>query len=542
VTPGGLENLALNFLGIVVRFDEVRELVQRRLDVLVELHVGQLVALEVVVVGVVGPAGPLASALDPIEGFLDGPLGRVLVDVALAAGDLLAQLWVVGHPQHRGEGVGDADALVVDLVDQERVDAFGERSFGVVGVDIAEVDPFEAVELVDELVEPLDREVLGLRGVGREEVPQHLGLDQLQHVRDQHHVALRGGEGLAVEREPLVDHRHRRLDVHHVQRDVDAAGPGPLGVVLAERLEVDAQMIPLGDPLEAPGELTLAEADLALVAAALDGAVARLHVGTAVRDGAGLDVDAGHRLGDLAALLADRVERVVGVVDLVLVLREDIASALGVREQIGDGVVEFAPLVELGVRDDVHRNVELLGDARDQRREVLAVGLTAAEGIGDVGVGASEVLPERAGVHVAQIDDLAVEIGELPGELPKRIAVVGGEHLPDLATALAEHLGDEVAQHDLVRVAQMRDARRRDAALDDDRISRITRFDTICYPIGPENVAVARPLVGVALPENVGVVLRRDAVVGAVVRGVLTAAGHSSVRVAVRAHNSLSAQ
>ena len=56
----------------------------------------------------------------------------------------------------------------------------------------------------------LDREVARPLRILREEVPDYLGFEQVEHLRHHHDVPGRGGERLPVEREPLVHHRDRR--------------------------------------------------------------------------------------------------------------------------------------------------------------------------------------------------------------------------------------------------------------------------------------------------------------------------------------------
>lgn len=224
------------------------------------------------------------------------------------------------------------------------------------------------------------------------------------------------------------------------------------------------------------------------MATALDRLLAGLDVGTDVVDGAGVEIHApdGVRLGDVATLGADRAEGDVVVVDLLLILSEYVPCLFAVFEQVANHVVECTGFVALGVRDGFDGDIEQFGTSLDQVREMCAVGVTAAEGIGDRGVGLAEVAAERAGVDLTEADDVAVEIGEFSGHLPERIAVVGGEDLSDRPPALAQCLGDEVAACDLVHVAEMGHARRRDAALDDDRVAGVALFDRVGDGFGPE--------------------------------------------------------
>ncbi|EMA52267.1 hypothetical protein C451_11995 [Halococcus thailandensis JCM 13552] len=301
-------------------------------------------------------------------------------------------------------------------------------------------------------------------------------------------MAGRRRERLAVEREPLVGHRHRRGVVEDGPGDVRAARPRALGVVLAERFEIDVEHLPLGGPLEAPREFSFLESGGPLVATALDRLLAGLDVGTDVVDGAGVEIHTfdGVRLRDVATLGADRAEGDVVVVDLLLILCEHVPCLLAVFEQVVNDVVERTGFVAFGVRDGLDGDIEQFGAPLDQIREMCAVRLTAAEGIGDRGVGLAEVAAERAGVDLAEPDDVTVEVGELAGHLPERIAIVGGEDLSDRPAPLAESLGDEVAACDLVHVAEMGDARRRDAALDDDRVVGLALVDHVGDGFGPE--------------------------------------------------------
>ncbi len=195
------------------------------------------------------------------------------------------------------------------------------------------------------------------------------------------------------------------------------------------------------------------------MATAIDGPIAGVHVGTAVVDGAGfsrIEIDARHRLGELATLLADRIERdVVGVrIDLVLVLRENVACAIPMLEDEAGHGLELAGLVQVRVRDELDRRADRVGAVLNDRREVVAVGLTAPERVRDVGVGRAEVATERAGVDLAEVDQVPLEVTEGSRELPEGVAVVGGEDLPDLVAPIPKHFGDEIPAHDLVDVAR----------------------------------------------------------------------------------------
>ncbi len=383
---------------------------------------------------------------------------------------------------------GMPNPLFPRFVHDHRVHPLGERPFALVGVLLAEVNPLEAVELVHEQVEAVDVEVTRLVRVLGEEVSQHLGFEQFQHLGDEDDVALRGGERLAVEREPLVGHRNRRFEVHHVPGDVLAARPRPFRVVLAERFEVHAERLPLGGPLEAPREFPVPQGRRAFVSTAVDDVVARLQVGADVLDGARVHVELRHRLRHLAALLADGVERDVLLVHLVLILREHLARLLGFSRRSAGHVLELAGRVHLGVRHHVDGDAQEVRTPLDELREVFAVGLTAVERVRDVGVRFPEVASERSRVHVAQFDDVAVQVGEFSGKLSERVPVVGGEDLSNLVAPVAKHLGDEVASHDFVDVAEMGDARRRDAALDDDGVVGVSRLDSVGHLVGPEDV------------------------------------------------------
>jgi len=77
-----------------------------------------------------------------------------------------------------------------------------------------------------------------------------------------------------------------------------------------------------------------------------------------------------------------------------------------------DGVVELPRFVEVGVRDELDGNPEGLGAVLQDSREVRSIGVTAAEGVGDVGVGFAQIPPECTGVDLAQTDDIPVQIRE----------------------------------------------------------------------------------------------------------------------------------
>jgi len=265
-----------------------------------------------------------------------------------------------------------------------------------------------------------------------------------------------------------------------------------LRVVLAERLEVDAEHVPLAGPLQPPRELPLAERGSPLVAAPFDGIVADVHVGTDVLDSLGVEVDARDRLRDLPALATHRIERDVLAVDLVLILREHLANAVKVREDPPSHVVEGAVGVQLRVRDHLDRNLQSVGIGLQQGGEVGGVRVALAERVRNRGVRLPEVPAERARVDLAEPHDLPVGVRQLPRDLAERVLVVGGEHLPDFVAALAQHRRDEVPSHDLVEVAEVCDPpRRRDAALDHDRLVRVARLDLVGDHVSPEG---AEPL------------------------------------------------
>ena len=264
-------------------------------------------------------------------------------------------------------------------------------------------------------------------------------------------------------------------------------------MVLAERLEVHAEGVPLCGPLEAPRELPLPERGGSLVAAAVNGVVAGLDVLADVVDGAGLEVDAGDGLGEVPAVVTPGEEGDVLVVDLVLEAGEDLACGLAVREDATDLLVEPAALVESGVGDDVDGDADRAGGSLEQFGEVVAVGVTAAERVRDVGVRPAEVPPEGAGVDLAETDDVPLEVGQRPRELPEAVAVVGREHLPDLAAVVPERIGDEVAAHYLVEVPEVRDAGRRDPALDHDGVVGVALEYLVGGGVGPEGALAAGP-------------------------------------------------
>ena len=128
-----------------------------------------------------------------------------------------------------------------------------------------------------------------------------------------------------------------------------------------------------------------------------------------------------------------------------------------------------------------------------------AVRLHFSEGVRDVGVRRPEVPAECPGVDLAETDELPVVVRERARHLPEGVSVVAGEHLSDLVAAFAQGLGDEVAPHYLVEVAEVRDARRRDATLDDNRRVRVagpgcqlsldSALYLVCDLVGPERVA-----------------------------------------------------
>ncbi len=127
-----------------------------------------------------------------------------------------------------------------------------------------------------------------------------------------------------------------------------------------------------------------------------------------------------------------------------------------------------------------------------------AVGITAAEWVRNIRVRLPEVPPECAGVDFPEADDVPVEVGELAGDRPEPVFVVGSEHLSDLVTAVPQHLGDEVAAHNLVEVAEVSHAGGRDAALDDDRFVGVSCLDGVGDGVGPERPGnAAADLVGV---------------------------------------------
>jgi hypothetical protein len=496
----GLVDLALQRLGVRVRpFDEVGERLQRRGGGRVERDVGEGLGQPVVEL-VVRPLGPRPGPGDAFECRVDGRLVGVRRDVAGAARHLDAEFAVVGHPQDGREGVRDPDRSVVGrLPDDHRVGAVGALGRHLVGLAVAVVDGLEAVELLDQPVDRVDVEVPLLRGVLREEVPDHRELQELQDLLDGDDGAGRRRERLARQREPLVDHRDRRRPVEHLAGDGLAGRPGALGVVLAERLDVDAEGGPLGGPLEPPGELPLPERRRPGVAAALDHVIARRDVLADVRDGLRLEVDVGDGLGEVAAHLTAGEEGDVVVVDRVLEPGEHRTDPLAALEDVVDLGVELAAVVQVGGGDDVDGDVEGVGGPLEQCREVGAVAVTAAERVGHVRVGPAEVPSEGAGVDRLEADDVPLEVRQGPGQRPQPVAVVGREDLADLPAAVPERLGDVVAAHHLVDVAEVRDAGRRDAALDDDGVCGVAREDLVGDGVGPEGPPRSGPdLVGVS--------------------------------------------
>gem|GEM_PF-4657983 len=215
--------------------------------------------------------------------------------------------------------------------------------------------------------------------------------------------------------------------------------------------------------------------------------------------------------------VTDRIERHVVGVDGVLVAREYLGCPVAIGEHVLEDVVERARFVQFGGRDEIDGHLEGVRAVLDDGREVIAVGVTAAEGVRNVGVGCSEVAPQRARAHVAEIHEVALEVTQRPGELTKGVAVVAREHLPDIVAAFAEDLGDVVAPHDLVHVSKVGDPGGGDPALDDDRLvgRSVSGLDLCGHPgldavgdlVGPERVVdlIAPALVGLAfLLERIG--------------------------------------
>ena len=121
-------------------------------------------------------------------------------------------------------------------------------------------------------------------------------------------------------------------------------------MVLAERFEVDAEHLPLGRPLEAPRELPLPERRRPLVATAVYLLATGLHPDTLVLDRLGVEVDAPDAGRQFPALRTLSHERDVVVFHPVLILREQLAGRVPIREHRRHRLVEGPLRVEVGVR------------------------------------------------------------------------------------------------------------------------------------------------------------------------------------------------
>ncbi len=229
-------------------------------------------------------------------------------------------------------------------------------------------------------------------------------------------------------------------------------------MILAKRLEVDIQHLPLAGPLEPPRELALPKCRRSFVATALDGLITDRYIGTDVVDSFGVEIDVRDRFGQLATLVADRIERHIVIAGLCLILGEHLAGGVSPAEDALDDRIKSAVLVEVGIREHLDVDTEPFGVGLQQRGEVSRIRVGLAEGVGDVGVWFPEVAAERAGVDLAESDDLAVAIGEFSREFAERIAVVAGEYLSHRVATISENLSDKVATHDLVDVAEVGNA------------------------------------------------------------------------------------
>ncbi len=199
--------------------------------------------------------------------------------------------------------------------------------------------------------------------VEREEVPEHLGFEQVEHLRDGDDVAGGRRQRLAVEREPLVHHRHRRLDSEDVLGDVLAGGPRALGVVLAERLEVDAEDLPLAGHSKRHGSFPSRNVAVpswpqpSMVWSPASTSSQTYSTSPASRSTA-VTPSESPTLGTLGQ------ERDVVVVDLVLILREHVTGPVGAFEHPARDCFELAVGVQLGVRDELHVDADQLGAFR----------------------------------------------------------------------------------------------------------------------------------------------------------------------------------
>jgi len=196
---------------------------------------------------------------------------------------------------------------------------------------------------------------------------------------------------------------------------------------------------PIGRATPAATGASLARNVAVPVAAPFDGIVADVHVGTDVLDGLGVEVDARDRLRDLPALATHRIERDVLAVDLVLILREHLANAVVKIRGTLRVTSSKAPSAYSSVFDHLDRNLQSVGIGLQQGGEVGGVRVALAERVRNRGVRLPEVPAERARVDLAEPHDLPVGVRQLPRDLAERVLVVGGEHLPDVVAALAQH-------------------------------------------------------------------------------------------------------
>ena len=279
---------------------------------------------------------------------------------------------------------------------------------------------------------------------------QRLGRRIAQPFLDRQPVALGLGDlpALLVEEQLEVEALGRLAaqDLHDLGGEL-----GRLDEVLAVHLVVDLEREPAAGPVGLPLQLDVAAGDRRLDQRA---------VLVAVDDGAGVDIGLDHRhLQHAAGLGRDRQEDRIGLLALLAQRRQhDRLHLVVVLQHREQHLVEAARLVPIG------RRLELVLEAEriEEGAQAGVVGraearMLVAERIGHGGERLAEMLRQH------------LLVGHVVGHLAQPVHVVGeaeepGRHVAQPLEGLAHHGG----AHDLAEGADMRQARRSVAGLEQD--------------------------------------------------------------------------
>ena len=294
----------------------------------------------------------------------------------------------------------------------------------MVYIDLAEVEDDPAADRVHEV-----------------DVPQHLGVPDGEPIP--------GPEPLEVRRvhvpevhallcvpDPLVRDPERGLNPEEDAGRLLARVPRPARgrVVLAERLDVDAEDLPEGGPLEPPVQLAL-----------LDWALPAPPAVALVRNGRAVVHAERPRLADAVAREAQRLEREpTGRVRMAgpVAVHElpDLLAALG---QILDDRLHLGPCVHVGGADDLHPRGEVVEVVPEVLPVVVDPARVAPVGVRDVDQPPGRVLRPGA----------VRELSDLPRARLPLVLRVQHEAMDHPVAFLLERAADRVSEHDLTAEA-----------------------------------------------------------------------------------------